>query len=78
MNKSIPDTSTAGRRLYITLLSPVKLDKKKYLKAKFNQNNLTMFERNRTKPFLILYALYLYFLGLSLRSTSKALEPFNL
>jgi putative transposase len=35
-----------------------------------------MFERNRTKPFLILYALYLYFLGLSLRSTSKALEPF--
>jgi hypothetical protein len=78
MNKSIPDTSTAGRRLCVTLLSPVKLDKKKYLKAKFNQNNLTMFERNRTKPFLILYALYLYFLGLSLRSTSKALEPFNL
>jgi putative transposase len=35
-----------------------------------------MFERNRTKPFLIRYALYLYFLGLSLRSTSKALEPF--
>ena len=35
-----------------------------------------MFERNRTRPFLIRYALYLYFLGLSLRSTSKALEPF--
>ena len=35
-----------------------------------------MFERDRTKPFLIRYALYLYFLGLSLRSTSKALEPF--
>jgi transposase-like protein len=35
-----------------------------------------MFERNRTRPFLIKYALYLYFLGLSLRSTSKALEPF--
>jgi putative transposase len=35
-----------------------------------------MFERNRTKPFLIRYALYLYFLGLSLRNTSKALEPF--
>ena len=36
-----------------------------------------MFERNRTKPFLIRYALYLYFLGLSLRSTSKAIEPFE-
>jgi len=35
-----------------------------------------MFERNRTRPFLIRYALYLYFLGLSLRSTSKALEAF--
>ena len=32
-----------------------------------------MFDRDRTKPFLIRYALYLYFLGLSLRSTSKAL-----
>jgi transposase-like protein len=35
-----------------------------------------MFERNRTRPFLIRYALYLYFLGLSLRSTSKTLKPF--
>src|SRR5205085_10088952 len=35
-----------------------------------------MSERNRTGPFLIRYALYLYFLGLSLRSTSKALKPF--
>jgi hypothetical protein len=38
-----------------------------------------MFERNRrTRLFLIIrYALYLYFLELSLlRSTSKALEPF--
>ena len=35
-----------------------------------------MFERNRTRPFLIRYALYLYFLGLSLKSTSKALQPF--
>lgn len=35
-----------------------------------------MFERDRTRPFLIRYALYLYFLGLSLISTSKALEPF--
>ncbi|MGA8911769.1 MAG: hypothetical protein WB443_02805, partial [Nitrososphaeraceae archaeon] len=29
-----------------------------------------------TRPFLIRYALYLYFLGLSLKSISKALEPF--
>jgi transposase-like protein len=37
-----------------------------------------MFERDRTRPYVIRYALYLYFLlGLSLRSsTSKALEPF--
>jgi putative transposase len=35
-----------------------------------------MFERNRTRPFIIGYTLYLYFLGLSLRNTSKALEPF--
>jgi hypothetical protein len=35
-----------------------------------------MFECNRTRPFLIRYALYLYFLGLTLRNTSKALEPF--
>ena len=35
-----------------------------------------MFERNRIKALLIRYALYLYFLRLSLRSTSKALEPF--
>jgi len=36
-----------------------------------------MFERNRTRPFLIRYALYLYFLGLSLRNTSKAIKPFG-
>ena len=35
-----------------------------------------MSEHNRTGPFLIRYALYLYFLGLSLISTSKALKPF--
>jgi putative transposase len=35
-----------------------------------------MFERERTKPYVIRYALYLYFLGLSLRSTSRAIEPF--
>ena len=31
------------------------------------------FERNRTSSFIVLYSLYLYFLGLSLRNTSKAL-----
>src|SRR5215204_3656905 len=30
-----------------------------------------MFERERTKPYVIRYALYLYFLGLSLRGTSS-------
>ena len=35
-----------------------------------------MFERERTKPYVIRYASYLYFLGLSHRSTSKALKPF--
>jgi putative transposase len=35
------------------------------------------FERNRTSTFIVMYSLYLYFLGLSLRNTSKALEPFK-
>ncbi len=35
------------------------------------------FERNKTSSFIVMYSLYLYFLGLSLRDTSKALEPFN-
>jgi transposase-like protein len=35
-----------------------------------------MFERERTKPYVIRYALYLYFLGLSLRSTSRTIQPF--
>jgi hypothetical protein len=35
-----------------------------------------MCERNRTRPFLIRYALYLNYLGLTLRNTSKALQPF--
>lgn len=34
-----------------------------------------MFERERTKPYVIRYALYLYLLGLSL-STSRAIQPF--
>jgi hypothetical protein len=35
-----------------------------------------MFERERTKPYIIRYALYLYLLGLSFRDTSKAIQPF--
>ena len=35
------------------------------------------FERNRTPTFIITYSLYLYFLGLSLRNTSKALVIFR-
>jgi transposase-like protein len=35
------------------------------------------FERNRTSTFIIMYSLYLYFLGLSLRNTSKALVIFG-
>ena len=35
------------------------------------------FERNRTLTFIVMYSLYLYFLGLSLRNTSKALMIFR-
>ena len=35
------------------------------------------FERNRISTFVIMYSLYLYFLGLSLRNTSKALIIFK-
>ena len=35
------------------------------------------FERNRTYTIVVMYSLYLYFLGLSLRNTSKALVIFN-
>lgn len=38
---------------------------------------MVMFERERTSAEIVMYALYLYFLGLSFRSTSRALEPFN-
>ena len=34
---------------------------------------MSLFERERTSPETILYALYLYFLGLSFRNTSKAI-----
>ena len=35
------------------------------------------FERNRTYTIVVMYSLYLYFLGLSLRNTSKALVIFK-
>ncbi len=35
------------------------------------------FERNRTSTVIVMYCLYLYFLGLSLRNTSKALVIFR-
>jgi hypothetical protein len=35
------------------------------------------FERNRTSIYIVMYSLYLYFLGLSLRNTSKALLIFR-
>ena len=35
------------------------------------------FERNRTYTIVVRYSLYLYFLGLSLRNTSKALAIFK-
>src|SRR5215211_3262695 len=38
---------------------------------------MIVFERERTSAEVILYALYLYFLGLSFRNTSKAIQPFE-
>ncbi|MFB5598705.1 MAG: DDE-type integrase/transposase/recombinase, partial [Nitrososphaeraceae archaeon] len=35
------------------------------------------FERNKTSNYIVMYSLYLYFLGLSLRNTSKALIIFR-
>ena len=35
------------------------------------------FERKRTSTIVVMYSLYLYFLGLSLRNTSKALVIFR-
>jgi transposase-like protein len=39
--------------------------------------SIRLFERNRTSTIIVMYSLYLYFLGLSLRNTSNALEPFK-
>ena len=35
------------------------------------------FERNKTSNFIVMYSLYLYFLGLSLRDRSRALTVFK-
>jgi hypothetical protein len=35
------------------------------------------FERNKTSTIIVMYSLYLYFLGLSLRNTSNALTIFR-
>jgi hypothetical protein len=36
---------------------------------------MSILERERTSPEVIMYALYLYFLGLSFRDTLKAIQP---
>jgi hypothetical protein len=38
---------------------------------------MSLFERERTSAETILYALYLYFLGLSFRNTSRAIQSFG-
>jgi len=38
---------------------------------------MIVLQRERTSAEVIMYALYLYFLGLSFRSTSKAIQPFG-
>jgi putative transposase len=38
---------------------------------------IRLFERNRTSTIVIMYSLYLYFLGLRFRNTSKALSIFE-
>ncbi len=38
---------------------------------------MSLFERERTSAETILYALYLYFLGLSSRNTSRAIQLFG-
>jgi putative transposase len=38
---------------------------------------MALFERGRASAEVVMYAFYLYFLGLSFRNTSKVLEPFD-
>ncbi|MGC1932252.1 MAG: hypothetical protein WA667_25045 [Candidatus Nitrosopolaris sp.] len=37
---------------------------------------MAIVERERTYAEIVMYALYFYFIGLSFRNTSRALEPF--
>jgi len=37
---------------------------------------MSVSKRERTSAWVVIYALYLYFLGLSFRITARALEPF--
>jgi hypothetical protein len=39
-------------------------------------SSMAIVERERTSAEIVMYALYLYFLGLSFRNTSRALQPF--
>ena len=55
----------------------VKLSSKSYSYARSLYDMKIRFERNRTLTFIVMYSLYLYFLGLSLRNTSKALVIFR-
>jgi putative transposase len=47
----------------------------KALAANILSYSMSILERERTSPEVIMYALYLYFLGLSFRDTSKAIQP---
>ena len=42
-----------------------------------NIDIVRLFERNKTYTILVIYSLYFYFLGHSLRNTSKALVIFK-
>ncbi len=57
------------------LAGPVNFDKA--IAANILSYLMSLFERERTSAEVILYALYLYFLGLSFRNTSKAIQPFE-
>lgn len=39
--------------------------------------SILLFERNKTSSFVLIYYLYIYFLGLSLRDRSRALTVFK-
>ena len=63
-------------KLY-SLNGSVKLSSKNYSEEDSIHVMKIRFERNKTAPVIVMYSLYLYFLGLSLRNTSKALIIFK-